>query len=307
MIAEKNDASSEVMPGCLYLVGTPIGNLGDISPRASGILSAVDRIAAEDTRRTLRLLNALSIRKPLISYHEHNQAARGPELIARLQSGEAIALVSDAGMPCISDPGEALVRLCVEQDIPVVSIPGPNAALTALTLSALSTDRFVFEGFLPAEGRARRQRLAEIVSESRTVVLYEAPHRLRRTLAALLEQGLGERRISIARELTKRFESVLRLSVQESVRHYESNDPIGEFVLVLEGQAEYQGRCPEGLPTCPEALDRTADQDKLLSSLLAEGMSVKAAAAEAATKTGGKRNDMYRRLLELRKTETNDQ
>lgn len=301
MMTENQTRPNEVVPGCLYLVGTPIGNLGDLSPRAASVLSAVDRIAAEDTRRTLRLLNALSIRKPLISYHEHNQSSRGPELADRLQAGESIALVSDAGMPCISDPGEALVRLCVDRGIPVVAIPGPTAALTALSLSALSTDRFVFEGFLPAEGRARRERLALVASEPRTMILYEAPHRLRKTLAALAAQDLGDRLISIARELTKRYESVLRLTVQEAALHYTTNEPIGEFVLILEGRDAFQLRCPQSASRESQEEDQAKAVNSLLSDLFAQGLSVKAVAAEAAKRTGGKRNDLYRQALNLKK------
>lgn len=300
MTIDNPNQLNEVVPGCLYLVGTPIGNLGDLSPRAVAVLSAVDRIAAEDTRRTLRLLNALSIRKSLISYHEHNQSSRGPELADRLQAGESIALVSDAGMPCISDPGEALVRLCAERGIPVVAIPGPTAALTALSLSALSTERFVFEGFLPTEGRNRRERLAQVTSEPRTVILYEAPHRLRKTLAALAAADLGDRLISLARELTKRYESVLRLTVHEATQYYAEHEPIGEFVLILEGLEAFQIRHPEAVSPDFQA-EQVMAVDNLLENLLAQGLSVKAAAAEAAKRTGGKKNELYRQALNLRK------
>ena len=173
------------MPGILYLVPTPIGNLGDVSARAAETLSAVDFIAAEDTRVSVRLLNHLEIKKPLVSYHEHNQAQSGPKILARLQAGESCALVTDAGSPAISDPGEGLVRLCAEQGVPVCAIPGPCAAITALSVSGLSTARFAFEGFLPPQKKERRQRLERLAAEDRTMIFYEAPHRLRETLAEL--------------------------------------------------------------------------------------------------------------------------
>ncbi len=233
-----------VLPGCLYLVGTPIGNLGDLSPRAAAVLAAVDRIAAEDTRRTLQLLRALGIRKPLASYHEHNLRTRGPELVERLAAGESIALVSDAGMPSISDPGEDLVRLCIESGIPVMVIPGPTAAMTALALSGLPTHRFAFEGFLPASGRERRIRLAALAGEPRTLILYEAPHRLRKLLSALAESGLGDRRVSLARELTKRFEETARSTVSEALAACDERSPRGEYVVILEGRDAWLARCP---------------------------------------------------------------
>jgi len=294
-----------LMPGALYLVGTPIGNLGDLSPRAAAVMAAADRIVAEDTRRTLRLLNALGISKPLISYHEHNQGRRGPELIVRLQAGETLALVSDAGMPCISDPGEDLVRLCVENDIPVVIVPGPTAALSALATSALQTHRFAFDGFLPAEGKDRRIRLAEVAAEARTVILYEAPHRLRRTLADLAAQGLGARLISIARELTKRYETVLRLTVDEAVAFYQTNDPKGEYVLILEGLEAYRQRIPSS-ETVEDggAEDRSGNAETLLCELLAHGMSVKDAAREAARKSGLKRKELYEQALRMKQDDT---
>lgn len=288
-----------VMRGCLYLVGTPIGNLGDLSPRAAAIMAAVDRIVAEDTRRTLRLLNALEITKPLISYHEHNLNKRGPELIERLLAGETLALVSDAGMPCISDPGADLVRLCVEKDIPIVIIPGPTAALSALAVSGLPTDRFAFDGFLPIEGKERRNRLTTIVSEPRTVILYEAPHRLRKTLSALSGLGIGQRRISIARELTKRYETILRLTVDEALAYYQTNDPKGEYVLILEGLDTYRLRSPESVsPSLAE--ERSATMDNLLRDLLAQGLSVKEAAREAARRTGRKRNELYEQAMRMK-------
>lgn len=293
-----------LMPGALYLVGTPIGNLGDLSPRAAAVMAAADRIVAEDTRRTLRLLNALGISRPLISYHEHNQIRRGPELVGRLQAGETLALVSDAGMPCISDPGEDLVRLCVENEIPVVIVPGPTAALSALATSALQTHRFAFDGFLPSEGKERRIRLAEVAAEARTIILYEAPHRLRRTLADLTAQGLGTRYISIARELTKRYETVLRLTVDEAAAFYQTNDPKGEYVLVLEGLEAFRQRIP-GSESGEEGgiEDRTESAQVLLRDLLAQGLSVKDAAREAARRSGLKRKELYEQALRMKQDE----
>lgn len=293
-----------LMPGALYLVGTPIGNLGDLSPRAAAVMAAADRIVAEDTRRSLRLLNALGISKPLISYHEHNQGRRGPELVGRLQAGETLALVSDAGMPCISDPGEDLVRLCVENDIPVVIIPGPTAALSALATSALQTHRFAFDGFLPVEGKDRRVRLAEVAAEARTIILYEAPHRLRRTLTDLAAQGLGARHISIAREITKRYETVLRMSVDEAAAFYQTNDPKGEYVLILEGFEAFRQRSPgyesgEG----GGIEDRTESAQVLLRGLLTQGLSVKDAAREAARRSGLKRKELYEQALRMKQDE----
>lgn len=306
-----------VMPGCLYLVATPIGNLGDLSPRAAAVLAAVDRIAAEDTRRTLRLLNALGVHKPMISYHEHNVRTRGPVIIQHLQAGEAIALVSDAGMPCISDPGEDLVSMCIEQGIPITVIPGPTAALSALALSGLNTSRFAFEGFLPASGRQRRQRLASLVREPRTMILYEAPHRLIKLLIALHQQGLGERRLVLARELTKRFEEVCRSTVTEIMNSYTEQTPRGEFVVVLEGSEAYTARNPgietedsEAAAGRNQQIETIATDDyssasavgtmQLLQRLLAEGLSVRDAAQTAARQTGLRRSELYAQAQTLK-------
>jgi len=219
----------------LYLVGTPIGNLSDISARALEILSSVDAIACEDTRRTGLLLSKFAIKKKLISYHEHNRSQKGPFLISLLESGQNLALVSDAGMPCISDPGEELVRDCAERNLPVQVIPGPVAAISALALSGLDTTRFCFEGFLPSDGKDRKVRLQELTLNRHTFILYEAPHRLLRTLDDLISIGLGERRIAICRELTKKYEEVLRMAVSEAFSYYQKKDPRGEFVLVISG------------------------------------------------------------------------
>lgn len=287
-------------PGTLYLVGTPIGNLGDLTPRAADVLSAVSLVAAEDTRRTLRLLNHLGLRKHLESYHEHNWQSKGAVLLAQLQAGRSIALVSDAGMPCISDPGSDLVRLCVEQAIPVIVIPGPCAAIAALAGSGLLTDRFVFEGFIPASGKSRKERLALIATELRTIVLYEAPHRLKRTLADLAAQGLAGRQLILARELTKRHEEFLRITLAEAIAKYDQLEPRGEYVLVLEGLEAFHKRSPmaesaEGAGTASP--DRSAED--LLRSLLDQGFSIKDAVRECQAKTGRKKNDIYQLALSI--------
>ena len=229
------DEKNKVQGGTLYLVATPIGNLADLSPRAIKVLSEVDFIAAEDTRNSLRLLTHFGISRPLVSYHEHNKRERGEALVARLLAGESCALISDAGTPAISDPGEDLVVLCAERGVPVSAIPGCCASITALTLSALPTGRFCFEGFLPMDKKERRARLSALASETRTIMLHEAPHKLRNTLADLAT-ALGEtRRIALCRELTKRNEEIQRLTLGEAIAYYEANEPRGEYVLVVEG------------------------------------------------------------------------
>ena len=230
-MTEKN----KVMPRTLYLVATPIGNLADLSERAVKVLSEVDFVAAEDTRNTRALLSHFDIHRELVSYHEHNKHERGPQLIARLASGESCALVTDAGMPAISDPGEDLVRLAAEAGIPVTCIPGGTAAVTALALSALPTGRFAFEGFLPTDKRERRLRLDALAREERTAILYEAPHRLKKTLSELCEALGADRKISLCRELTKLNEEIVRTDLSGAVAYYEEREPRGEYVLVLGG------------------------------------------------------------------------
>ena len=224
------------MSGTLYLVATPIGNLGDLSPRAVTTLSEADFIAAEDTRVTMKLLNHFDIRRPLVSYHEHNKAAAGQAVLARLLAGESCALVTDAGTPAVSDPGEDLVRLCAENGVPVVSIPGCCALVSALAVSGLPTGRFTFEGFLPVNKKERRERLQALLTEERTMIFYEAPHRLRTTLADLLE-AFGDRPISLCRELTKLHEETVRTTLAGAVALYGEREPKGEYVLVLAGAA----------------------------------------------------------------------
>ncbi|WP_073024072.1 16S rRNA (cytidine(1402)-2'-O)-methyltransferase [Lutispora thermophila] len=223
------------MTSCLYLVATPIGNLEDITLRAIRILKEVDIIAAEDTRQTAKLLNHYDIKKPMISYHEHNKKAKGEEIIRLIMEGKSIALVSDAGMPCVSDPGEDLVRLCIERGIQVVPIPGPSASLTALAISGLSTSRFAFEGFLPVKGKERKERLNRLSKEERTIILYEAPHRLLTTLKDLKDH-MGNPYISISREMTKKFEETLRTDLEGAIKEFSDRSIKGEFVLIIEGK-----------------------------------------------------------------------
>lgn len=268
--------------GCLYLVGTPIGNLSDISPRALQILSEVDCIAAEDTRRTAILLNKYHIKKPMESYHEFNKDLKGPYLVEQILGGKSIGLASDAGMPCISDPGAGLVALCAENKIPVVVIPGPCAAVTALSGSGLDTSRFVFEGFLPSSGKSRKDRLAFLQKESRTMIFYEAPHRIRKTLKDFDKNEWTERRITFARELTKVHEEFIRTSVGESLRFYETTEPRGEYVLILEGLDAFTHRNPAVRETLTEEADRTREIVTVISQLLGEGRSVKEISARIA-------------------------
>lgn len=231
---EKN----RVEAGVLYLVATPIGNLADLSERAIKVLSEVDFIAAEDTRNSKKLLSHLGINKPMVSYFEHNKRERGEQLAARLESGESCALITDAGTPAISDPGEDIVALCAERGIPVTSVPGPVASIVALTLSGLPTGKFCFEGFLSVNRGERRAHLAAIQTEKRTMLFHEAPHKLRATLSDFVSTFGENRRIAICRELTKLNEEVLRMTLAEAVAYYEERDPRGEYVLVVEGASE---------------------------------------------------------------------
>lgn len=275
------------MAGTLYLVATPIGNLGDLSPRAVETLRTADFIAAEDTRVSLRLLNHFDIRKPLVSYHEHNRAAAGPAIAERLLAGESCALVTDAGTPAISDPGEDLVRLCGQQDITVQAIPGCCAAVCALAVSGLPTGRFCFEGFLSANKKERRARLEELRGEERTMVFHEAPHKLRPTLADMLEV-LGDRPVALCRELTKLHEEIRRTTLGEAADWYGEETPRGEFVLVVRGaQPEEEGECTleDGL-TLAERLREE------------EGLSLRDAVRQAAKELGLSRNELYRLAVE---------
>ena len=271
--------------GRLTLVGTPIGNLSDFSPRALEALRACDFIAAEDTRVTLKLLNHFGITKPLVSYFEHNKRERGEVICARLLAGENAVLVTDAGMPAISDPGEELVDQCHERGIPVGVVPGPTAMATALAVAGLPTGRFAFEGFLSMNKRSRREHLDSLRAEPRTMVFYEAPHKLLSTLEDLLG-ALGDRRVALVRELTKIHEEVVRTTLAEAVERYTQNPPRGEFVLVVEGAA----------PT--EQAPMTLEQAEALArEYMAQGMSPSEAAKTAAAETGLKKGDVYRRII----------
>ncbi|MCM1212951.1 MAG: 16S rRNA (cytidine(1402)-2'-O)-methyltransferase [Lachnospiraceae bacterium] len=232
------------MPGTLYLCATPIGNLQDMTPRVTDTLRMVDVIAAEDTRNSIKLLNHFDIHTPMTSYHEYNKVEKAKQLVDQLLSGRNIALITDAGTPAISDPGEVLVRMCQENNVPVTSLPGPAACITALTLSGLSTRRFCFEGFLPAEKKERREILEELASESRTMILYEAPHHLVKTLEELYK-ALGERRITLCRELTKKFETVMPTTLEKALEYYRNEEPRGEYVLVVEGRSREEKRREE--------------------------------------------------------------
>lgn len=232
------------MTGTLFLCATPIGNLGDMTPRVIETLRSVDVIAAEDTRNSIKLLNHFDIHTAMTSYHEYNKVEKAEQLVAQLMAGQNIALITDAGTPAISDPGEVLVRMCHESGVPVTSLPGAAACITALTLSGLSTRRFCFEGFLPADKREKKRVLEELAEESRTIILYEAPHHLVRTLKELYE-ALGQRRITLCRELTKKFETIVPTTLEEALAYYGTEEPRGEYVLVLEGKSFAEKRQEE--------------------------------------------------------------
>ncbi|PSB07110.1 16S rRNA (cytidine(1402)-2'-O)-methyltransferase [filamentous cyanobacterium CCP1] len=277
----------EIHAGTLYIVGTPIGNLEDMTFRAIDTLQKVHLIAAEDTRHTGKLLHYFQITTPQVSYHDHNRRSRHPELLKRLQQGEAVALVTDAGMPGISDPGYELVKDCVEHGIVVVPVPGVSAVVTALSASGLPTDRFTFEGFLPAKGQERRDRLEALRSESRTIILYESPHRLRQTLQELGEILGGERVIVLARELTKLHEEFWRGSLKAAIEHYQTKEPQGEFTLVVAG-AEISE------PLLSESALKTE-----LQQLLQQGLSRSQASRQLAQKTSLSRRQIYQLALSI--------
>nr|WP_325213163.1 16S rRNA (cytidine(1402)-2'-O)-methyltransferase [uncultured Oscillibacter sp.] len=278
------------MSGTLYLVATPIGNLGDLSPRAVETLAEADFIAAEDTRVSLKLLNHFEIKKPLVSYHEHNAASAGQAVLARLLAGESCALVTDAGTPAISDPGELLVRLCAENGVTVVSIPGCCAAVNALAVSGLPTGRFTFEGFLSVNKRSRREHLESLKTETRTMIFHEAPHKLRPTLADFCETFGPDRRAALCRELTKLHEEVRRCTLGEAAEYYRDHDPRGEYVLVVAGAARRSAAA--------FTLEEGAAQ---VLALVESGTRLKDAAREVAEHTGLGKNDLYAAALERRK------
>lgn len=279
------------MAGTLYLVPTPIGNLGDISPRMADTLAQADFIAAEDTRVTVKLLNHLGLKKPMVTYHRHNTAASGQAVLDRLLAGESCALVTDAGMPAISDPGEEMVALCAAAGVPVVPIPGPCALVTALAASGQPTGRFTFEGFLAMNKKNRRAHLESLRGEERTMIFYEAPHKLVATLRDLADTFGREREISLCRELTKLHEEVRRTTLAEAEAYYRENPPKGEFVLVVAGA---QPRRLEG-PTLEEGVSLVAQlRDR-------EGLSLKDAARRVAAETGLPKNELYQSSLTERK------
>lgn len=261
--------------GTLYIVGTPIGNLSDISPRALKVLQEVDFIAAEDTRRTSNLLNKYEIKKQLESYHNFNKEFKGGVIVEKILDGMNVALVSDAGMPCISDPGAEIVALCAQNDITVVIIPGPCAAVSALSGSGLDTSKFVFEGFMPSSGKERKDRLQFLQKESRTIIFYEAPHRIKKILNDFVKNEWPDRRIVFARELTKLHEEFIRTTVVEAVKFYEENDPRGEYVIILEGDFEYKKRCPDTENNLFDSAKQELEMARLIDKLLRDGNSTK--------------------------------
>lgn len=280
------------MAGILYLCATPIGNLKDITARVLETLESVDVIAAEDTRNSVKLLNHFSIKTPLTSYHEYNKIEKAEVLVQKLLAGENIALITDAGTPAISDPGEVLVQKCQEAGVVVTSLPGPAACITALTLSGLSTRRFCFEGFLPPDKKLRKDILEELKQESRTIILYEAPHHLKETLK-LLQETLGNRRITICRELTKKFETIFPTTLEEANRYYETEEPRGEYVLVLEGKSldEKEKEEQEKFQAIPIEVAVKEYEDK--------GLDRKEAMKAVAKERGISKRDVYQYLLGL--------
>ena len=278
------------MAGKLYLCATPIGNLEDMTYRVVRILGEVDLIAAEDTRNSIKLLNHFEIKTPMTSYHEYNKIEKGKKLVEKLQSGMNIALITDAGTPGISDPGEELVKMCYEAGIEVTSLPGAAACITALTLSGLSTRRFAFEAFLPPDKKERQNVLKEIVNETRTIIMYEAPHRLVRTLEELLD-ALGNRRITVCRELTKKHETAFQTTLGEAASYYVENEPKGECVLVIEGRSREELRQEEVAKWEEMSIEEHMDY------YLHQGISKKDAMKMVAKDRGIGKRDVYQQLL----------
>ena len=277
--------------GMLYLCATPIGNLSDITERVIETLKDVDVIAAEDTRNSIKLLNHFGIKVPMISYHEHNKYDRAAELIGKMKAGANVALITDAGTPAISDPGQVLAEMCHNEGIRVTSLPGPCALITALAMSGIDSRRFVFEGFLPPTKRERKEILGDLAKELRTIIIYEAPHHLKATLSEL-EAALGDRNMAICRELTKKFEEVMRLTLSEACGYYEKNEPKGEYVLVIEGRSRQQAdkeRADDFLKM---------DINEHMSIYEKKGMDRKDAMKAVAADRGVTKRDIYRMLLE---------
>lgn len=274
------------MAGTLFLCATPIGNLSDMTPRAVETLNSVDVIAAEDTRNSIKLLNHFDIHTPMTSYHEYNKVEKAKQLVGQLLDGQDIALITDAGTPAISDPGEVLVKMCLENGIRVTSLPGASACITALTMSGLSTRRFCFEGFLPSDKREKALVLKELSEESRTIVLYEAPHHLVRTLNELYEAA-GDRKITLCRELTKKFETVIPTTLKRAIEYYETEEPKGEYVLVLEGKSREEKRQEE------IAAWESMSIEEHMAYYEDQGMDNKAAMKQVARDRGVGKRDIY--------------
>jgi len=276
------------MAGKLYIVGTPIGNLGDISPRALEVLEKVDFIAAEDTRVTLKLLNHFEIKNELVSYFEHNKNEKGDFIIKRLLEGENVALVSDAGMPAISDPGEDLVKLAQQNGIAIESVPGPSAFVTALAISGMSAKRFCFEGFLSVNKNERKAHLNDLKDERRTMIFYEAPHKLKATIKDFIDTFGEERNVAFVKEITKLHETVFKTTLKDAQNFYEQNPPKGEFVIIVEGKSQTEQKEEEY--TVEYAVN-------LAEKLMKEGLSAASAAKQAAEITGKRKNEIYRQLI----------
>lgn len=281
------------MAGILYLVATPIGNLEDMTFRAVRVLKEVDLIAAEDTRNSIKLLNHFEIQTPMTSYHEFNKYEKGKKLVEKLLDGMNIAVITDAGTPGISDPGEELVKMCYEAGVRVSSVPGPAACVTALTMSGLGTRRFAFEAFLPPDKKEREAVLTELETETRTIVMYEAPHRLVKTLKLLAER-LGERRITVCRELTKKHETAFLTTILEAVAYYEANDPKGECVLVIEGRSREEMRQEE------QARWEEMSIEEHMEHYLAQGMNRKDAMKQTAKDRGMQKREVYNYLEKIK-------
>lgn len=277
------------MSGKLYICPTPIGNLEDITMRTLRVLNEVDIVAAEDTRHTIKLLNHFDINKPLTSYHEHNKNTKGPILIEKLIGGENIALVSDAGMPGISDPGSDMVGLCIEAGIDFEVLPGASAFVVSLVGSGLDTDKFVFEGFLDRDKKKRKQRLEEIKNEERTIIIYESPYRLKESIKNMYEV-LGNRRVSISRELTKKYEEYLRIDLESAISYYESNEPKGEYIVVVEGAKDIQN--------IDEDFSDMSEREQV-EALISGGTPKKEAIKIVAKRLGVPKNEIYKLVLDL--------
>ncbi|MBQ8188702.1 MAG: 16S rRNA (cytidine(1402)-2'-O)-methyltransferase [Lachnospiraceae bacterium] len=278
------------MSGTLYLCATPIGNLGDMTPRVRETLEQVDLIAAEDTRNSIKLLNHFEIKTPMTSYHEYNKVDKAKTLIAKMKQGEDIALITDAGTPAISDPGEVLVTMCQEEGIRVTSLPGAAACITALTLSGLSTRRFCFEGFLPSEKKEKKMVLEDLQNESRTIIIYEAPHHLKGTLDDLYA-ALGDRRITLCRELTKKFEEIFPTTLAKAIEYYKKDDPRGEYVLVIEGKSLYDIKKEQ------QEDWQSISVEEHMKIYEDQGMDNKSAMKQVAKDRGISKRDVYNYLL----------